>query len=94
MALVSISSIKPGLPFDETCVLEPGEHPFIARRSFVLYRLARIEPADKLLRGVKAGVLTPHEPMAQQPFERIAEGWMRSPHTPQGLRAWWKQHVT
>ncbi|WP_217127083.1 hypothetical protein [Hydrogenophilus thiooxidans] len=44
------------------------------RESFVVYHKARIEAADKVLRGVKEGKLIPHEPMGSAVFARICKG--------------------
>ena len=55
--MVSLSSIKAGLPHDPACLLYPGDHPFVKRNSFVVYQKARIEEAEKVLRGVKDGKL-------------------------------------
>src|SRR5438094_2704490 len=60
VALVNITSVKPGLPVDPTCLLAPGDHPFIRQESYVAYRHARIEDCTKLLRGVREGKLIPH----------------------------------
>lgn len=35
VVVVSFSSIKPGLPYDESCTVAAGVHPFITRDSFV-----------------------------------------------------------
>lgn len=48
--MVSLSSIKQGLPYDASCILYPGDHPFVKKESFVVYQKARIEEADKVLR--------------------------------------------
>ncbi len=80
--MVSLSSIKQGLPYDPTCLLYPGDHPFVKRESYVVYRKARIEEVDKLLRGVKDGKLIPQEPMDSAIFARICKGLEESSLTP------------
>lgn len=72
--MVSLSSTKQGLPYDASCVLYPGDHPFVKRESFVLYKNARIEEAEKMLRGVKSGKLVPQDPMDPAVFARICKG--------------------
>jgi hypothetical protein len=79
--LVNIASVPNGLPFDSTCILKPGEHPFIKHESYVYYAKARIEPAEALLRGVKSGQLVPHHIMDEAIVERICSGLQKSPHT-------------
>lgn len=79
--MVSLSSVKPGLPHDPSCVLKAGDHPFVKRDSFVVYGKARIEDAQKLLRGVKDGKLVPHDTVTPEVFARICDGLLRSPRT-------------
>lgn len=80
--MVSLSSIKPGLPHDPACRVYPGDHPFVKRDSFVVYQKARIEEAYKVLRGVKDGKLVPHDPMDSAVFARICKGLEDSRLTP------------
>lgn len=92
--LVSISSVKPNRWNDESCLLYPGDHPFIKKDSFVDYASARIEPGDKLLRGVKAGKLIPKDPITDEVFERICAGVMASRRTPRYIRQFFLIHCT
>lgn len=82
LLMVSLSSIKQGLPYDASCVLYPGDHPFVKRESFVVYQKARIEEVDKVLRGVKDGKLVPQYPMDTAVFARICKGLEDSRLTP------------
>lgn len=72
--LVSISSVIPGQPFDATCRLYVGDHPFIRHDSFVSYRSLRIETAQRLGIGVANGVLIPREPLDPGIFARVCAG--------------------
>jgi len=80
--MVSLSSIKQGVPHDASCILYPGDHPFVKRESFVVYQKARIEDADKVLRGVKDGKLVPQDPIDSAVFARICKGLEESRLTP------------
>jgi hypothetical protein len=77
--LVSISSIVPGQPFDDTCRLYAGDHPFIRHDSYVSYRSLRVETAERLANGVANGVLIAREPMESGVFARICRGVEQSP---------------
>lgn len=72
--MVSLSSRYPGLPYDPACLLYPGDHPFVTRESYVVYAKARIEPSEKLQRGVERGTLIPKETMDTGIFARICQG--------------------
>jgi hypothetical protein len=80
--MVSLSSVQPGLPYDPACRLYPGDHAFVTRDSFVVYQRARIEEAEKLLRGVNEGRLLPQAPMDSAVFARICKGLEDSRLTP------------
>jgi len=79
--LVSISTLKPNLPHDPACKLYTGDHPFIKADSFVLYRLARIETTDKLIKGVSEGIFYYKETLNEEIFARVAHGLIESRFT-------------
>lgn len=80
--MVSTSTVRTGMFHDPTCLLFPGDHPFIKHDSFVSYRTARIEEAGKLVRGVKSGALIPKGSMEGEIVARICKGLTESRHTP------------
>lgn len=78
--LVSVSSVQPHVPHDRTCLLYPGDHPFVRRDSFVAYWHSRIETAEAISRGVKAGILVPQDILEQGVFARVCLGAEQSRH--------------
>ena len=80
--MASLSSVKPGVPHDPTCLIHPGDHPFVRQISFVLYQKARLEEAEKVLNGVKAGLFIPQDPIDGAIFARICKGLEDSRRTP------------
>jgi len=89
--LVSLSTIKTGIPHDPACILYAGDHPFVKRNSYVVYQKARLEEADKVLRGVKSGQFVPHDPMDSAVFARICKGLEESRLTPARLLNFYRQ---
>jgi len=83
--MVSLSTIKPGVPHDPSCILHAGDHPFVKRGSYVVYQKARLEEADKVLRGVKNGQFVPLAPIDGAIFARICKGLEESRLTPAKL---------
>ena len=83
--MVSLSTVRKGVPHDPTCVLYPGDHPFVKHDSYVVYQKARIEETDKILRGVKSGQLIPQVPMDGAVYTRICKGLEESRLTPPRL---------
>lgn len=71
---------------DGTCILEPGDHEFVTKRSYAFYRKARIESATTLDNGLDMQVFIPKADMAPDIFGRILEGICASPQTARKLK--------
>lgn len=85
--LVNFSSVKPGVRFDQACVLEAGEHRCITKRTFVYYHFARVEPARELERKISCGEATsPYPPVSPEILKRIREGAAVSKSIKRGYR--------
>ncbi len=80
--VVSLSTIKPQNPFDDTCIIHPNEHPFIKHDSFVFYRRATIQDCNKLISGVKQGVFEAKGIIDATVFSKICNGIESSRYTP------------
>lgn len=76
---------------DTTLILEPGEHPFINRRtavSFDLLREMEIDKLDKLEQLCASGLgdrFQRHSPASEDLLKRIIEGALKSDLTPKGM---------
>ena len=79
--IVSVSTLRAGIPADETCNLFGGDHPFIKHKSFVDYRNARIIAADKLVKGVNQGLFIAMDALETSAFSRICYGLTQSSFT-------------
>lgn len=79
--LVGVTSVRKGLYHDPACLLYPGDHPFLSQDSYVKYQAARIEPAQKLLAGVKCGAFTTKPMLDGVIFARVCHGLTVSQHT-------------
>lgn len=71
---------------DDACILEPHEHEFLNRKSFILYRAARIEEATTLDNGVREGKFQLRAAMNAQTFLRVKNGVCRSKQTPRKIK--------
>lgn len=83
--LVSIATRVNSL-CDPTCILQPHEHPFLTKESFVLYRKARVEAATALDAGLAQGVFKARDDMNAQTFLRILNGICASLQTPRWIK--------
>ena len=83
--MVSLSTIRQGVPFDRSCLLYPGDHPFVRRDSYVVYQRARLEAVDAVLRGVNSGQLVPQAALNGGVFATVCRGFEESRLTPPRL---------
>ncbi len=83
--MVSLSTVRAGVPHDPSCILYAGDHPFVRHDSYVVYLKGRLEETDKVLRGVLSGQFVPYPPMDGDVFVRICEGLEKSRFTPAKL---------
>lgn len=90
--LVSLSSYYDDKTCDETCILSPGDHPFIQRLTFVEYRKARIEETARLLRGIRDQKLIPRQPVNEDIFESLCEGLLSSIFTPRKIVSYFDRY--
>jgi len=90
--LVSITSIKAGISYDDACVIEAGEHAFIGHRSYVYYRRSRQDRAAHLTKCVEGGLFHPRDPVSDALFERICEGIELSRFIPRWVRNYYREN--
>lgn len=84
--LVCVCSKYPNVPYDPTCELAPGCHPFVTHDSYVAYRHARIETSTSLATLVAQGVFIPNQPCADPPFSQIKAGLNTSSNTKRAFK--------
>lgn len=80
--VVSFSSIKPGLPYDTSCVVAAGAHPFITRDSFVYYREPRMYTVQELETRVASGQWRAEENCSQTLMQQVVAGFRLSRRLP------------
>lgn len=78
LLLVNCSSINPDRPYDETCVLSVGEHPFIIRESYIYYKEMRIESLFSIEKGISEKRFIKKEIINNELYQRILEGAFKS----------------
>jgi hypothetical protein len=82
---VCTCTIRSG-PYDDTCVLQAGSHPFLNANSFVAYRHARMDQATHLQNGVASGIFVPRPSLDDRLLNAVRDGLYRSPQTPRYLK--------
>jgi hypothetical protein len=67
---------------DQACVLGPGDHPYIRKKTCVNYADSRIVAAETIARLIQSGHVEKGTPVSLQLLERIREGAMLSRFMP------------
>lgn len=84
--LACVTSVKDGVPGDDSCLLGPGDHPFIDHDSYVDYRFTRLEPVDHLQGLVLEGIFIVKEPCSPELIKRIIQGALKSRRIPREFK--------
>lgn len=79
IAIVNFTTKRPGC--DESCIVQPGEHPFFVRESVVFYARSRLQDVDSLERHLSIGNYQPREPVSTSLLRRVQDGALASPFT-------------
>jgi hypothetical protein len=89
--IVNISSIPETGFYDATCVIGPGEHPFVTKPSYAYYSMADIQAAERLGRMVDGWVYRRHNAdLSPDLAQRIEDGVLASPHTKRRIKNYYR----
>lgn len=91
--LVNITTLYPDLPFDPTCILNIGDHPFIQHQSFVFYGKADIFAATRLVAGVQSGELVVRQECPGPTFTRVLSGFELSKKVPGKIKNYYQKYI-
>ncbi|MHC5055762.1 MAG: hypothetical protein ACYTKD_13715 [Planctomycetota bacterium] len=71
---------------ESTCLVDPGEHPFIKHTSYVNYGCAELAPADLIEERLVSGEFRTREPASPELLEKIRRGAEQSDFLELGYR--------
>jgi hypothetical protein len=84
--VVSVSSVIDGVYSDPACELDVGDHPFIRRRSYVVYAKALATDVSALRRLVEEDEVKIRDAVREDVLKRIISGLLLSRHTPNRIK--------
>lgn len=93
VAVASISTDKGTRATDPACILLPGDHPFIDRRSYVAYTYACFMDLAAIHAGIANRTLKLDDTLEEQVTRRVIEGAMMSKHIPRGIQSFVTSHA-
>jgi hypothetical protein len=91
--VVNISSVDEDEPYDQTCTLDVGDHPFVKHKSYVYYKEAEILVADNVTRSVAEGNFAVHEVCSDETFRRVIDGFDVSDEVRIKIHRFYEKHV-
>ncbi|MDY6216342.1 terminase [Actinobacillus porcinus] len=78
LLLVNCSTVYDEKIFDDTCILEVGEHAFIKHKSYIYYKETRIENLLDLEKGIEQKRFIKKEIINDELYQRILTGAFKS----------------
>ena len=72
--LVVVNLTKQRTDKEQTCVIQPGEHPFVTEETVIMYRGARIVSEAMILSATQNGMLRLHSAVSKPLLDRIRKG--------------------
>ena len=91
--LVNITTLNRELPFDDSCILNVGDHPFIRHESYVYYSKADIFASTSLVSGIQSGELAVHQACPAPTFSRILSGFDVSKRVSGKIKNYYKKYI-
>jgi hypothetical protein len=86
LVMASFCTLKDDCFHEPTCIVEPGEHEFIQRRSWVKYRDTRVTSVAHTYKMVGDKVWLPHAPVSAELLDKLRAGAARSPRIERGIK--------
>ncbi|HSQ60785.1 MAG TPA: hypothetical protein VLT84_10195 [Acidobacteriota bacterium] len=84
LLLVNMTS---DMKYEATCILNPGEHPFVKVRTLIAYEHARLYTAYDCQQIEAQGITQKHAPLAPEVLRRVQDGVLNSRFTDRRMKA-------
>lgn len=84
-AIVNLTTRWPGR--DDSCIIQPGEHPFVQHETIVEYQHSRLLDAEQKTALERFGIKKFSEPVSEALLLKIQRGAIASQFTPQKIQA-------
>lgn len=84
--IVNLTSIKPEIPYDNSCVLNVNDHSFIKHPSYISYRNAEIYGADNTISKIKSNEIRVSELCSDEVFAKVIDGFKISKHVKRHIK--------
>ncbi|RMP24919.1 hypothetical protein ALQ25_101756 [Pseudomonas coronafaciens pv. atropurpurea] len=90
--VVNISSVKPNIYHDPTCVLDVGCHDFVKRPSWVVYEGATVMDVARIDSQILTRDISTDDPVTEAVFAQVRMGFDGSPQVKPKIRRFLRIH--
>ncbi|CDL79283.1 conserved hypothetical protein [Xenorhabdus cabanillasii JM26] len=90
---VNLTTIYPDIQYDDTCILNIGDHPFVKHRSYIFYKKAELLGVGTVTSQIIAGDIRVSEPCYDDVFDRILKGFNISSHVAPKIRKFYNKYL-
>lgn len=85
VVMLSFTSVRPEIPYDNACLIQAGEHEFVKHLSYVYYREPRIEQLSHVIKMLETGTWRSKAKCSPELLKRIFNGAKQSSRAPRYL---------
>lgn len=86
VVMVCLCTVPDGVPYDTACVLQPGQHQFVQRPSYLAYRHMRIDPVTHVDQMIAKNVWIPQASCTEAVLQQVIAGVCVSKLTPREFK--------
>lgn len=79
--IVNISSVPESGPYDDSCVLQAGEHDFVRHTSYLVYSRSVLWRCPTIIDKVESGEYRQRADVSDDVMLRVMDGFTASDHT-------------
>ena len=88
--LVKVTSVRPYVPHDKSCILVAGDHPMINHPSYIYYAQAKKYDVEIIKSGYR-NTFKNYGFLEESVLQRVTEGLITSPQTPNILKNYYQE---
>ncbi|MNJ75190.1 hypothetical protein D3C77_722410 [compost metagenome] len=92
MLVVNISSVKPNVYYDPSCVLQAGCHAFVRHPSWVYYGGATVMSTMRIDEQAALNEIQAQTPASNMLFDEVRNGFDVTPHLLPKIKRYMKAH--
>jgi hypothetical protein len=86
VCVVNFSTPPTHIPYDKTCIFQPGSHPFLQHASYAYFKKAEELFARDVAKRINSGIWTLEPDLSAADVQALRNGLVASPQTPRDIK--------